>query len=236
MISLLIPLAWYTFSTKGKLETKKLSEEEVAEMPGAILIFYLGIGGLIFVPIFQSVTGLPPFMGVILALAVLWLETDLMHYRYEDRVHLRVPHVLTRVDTSGVLFFLGILLCVASLQTAGVLQVIADGLDAAISSKALIATLIGFFSAVIDNVPLVAATMGMYPIQNYPMDSSFWHMIAYAAGTGGSMLIIGSSSGVALMGMEKIDFIAYAKKASLPVALGYLGGMGVYLLLEPFLR
>jgi NhaD family Na+/H+ antiporter len=235
VVSLLIPLAWYTFRTKGKMETKKLSDEEVREMPGAKIVFYLGLGGLVFVPIFKAITGLPPFMGVILALSVLWLVTDLMHYRHKDRVHLRVPHVLTRVDTSGVLFFLGILLCVASLQTAGILQVIADGLDAAIYSKAVIATLIGFFSAIIDNVPLVAATMGMYPLQNYPMDSSFWHMIAYAAGTGGSMLIIGSSSGVALMGMEKIDFISYAKKATLPVTCGYLGGMGIYLLLEPFL-
>lgn len=236
IVSLLIPLAWYSFKTKGKLTTKKLTHEETKEMPGAKLVFYLGVGGLVFVPIFKGITGLPPFMGVILALAVLWLVTDLMHFRHENRVHLRVPYVLTRVDTSGVLFFLGILLCVASLQTAGVLKVIADWLDVVVQSKAMIATLIGFFSAVIDNVPLVAATMGMYPIQNYPMDSSFWHMIAYAAGTGGSMLIIGSSSGVALMGMEKIDFISYAKKATVPVMFGYLGGMGVYLLIEPLLR
>jgi NhaD family Na+/H+ antiporter len=236
LVSLLIPLAWYTFSTKGKLSMQPLSREEAEEIPGAKVVFYLGVGGLVFVPIFKALTGLPPFMGVILALGVLWLVTDLMHCSHESRAHLRVPHVLTRVDTSGVLFFLGILLCVSSLQTSGILQLVADGLDHTFHSRVVIAVLIGFFSAVIDNVPLVAASMGMYPLQNYPMDSSFWHMIAYAAGTGGSMLIVGSSSGVALMGMEKIDFIAYAKKASLPVGAGYLGGMGIYLLLEPFLK
>ncbi len=236
IVSLLIPLAWFTFRTKGRLTAHKLSHEDTKEMPGAKCVFYLGVGGLVFVPIFKALTGLPPFMGVLLALAVLWCVTDFMHHSYEDREKLRVPHVLTRVDTSGILFFLGILLCIGSLQAAGVLQVIADWMDGAIQSKAMIATLIGVFSAIIDNVPLVAATMGMYPIQIYPMDSSFWHMIAYAAGTGGSMLIIGSSSGVALMGMEKIDFISYMKKATIPVAFGYISGMGIYVLLEPLLK
>ena len=236
IVSILIPMAWYTYRTKGRLTTKKLTHEETKELPGAKLVFALGIGGLVFVPIFKAITGLPPFMGVLLALAVLWLVTDLMHYPHQNREHLRVPHVLTRVDTSGVLFFLGILLCVDALQTAGILQVLADTLDNTFSSKAMIATLIGVFSAIIDNVPLVAATMGMYPIASYPTDSSFWHMIAYAAGTGGSMLIIGSAAGVALMGMEKIDFVSYMKKATLPVAFGYLGGMGTYLLIEPFLK
>jgi NhaD family Na+/H+ antiporter len=236
LVSVLIPLAWYSRQTKGRLSPRPTTEKEAKEMPGARVVFALGIGGLVFVPIFKALTGLPPFMGVILALAVLWCVTDLMHYPYKERVHLRVPHVLTRVDTSGILFFLGILLSVAALQTAGVLQVIADGMSAAIPSKALIATLLGFFSAIVDNVPLVAATMGMYPLQSYPIDSSLWHMIAYAAGTGGSMLIIGSSSGVALMGMEKVDFIGYMKKATIPVALGYLAGMGIYVLLEPVLK
>ncbi|MGC1877945.1 MAG: sodium:proton antiporter NhaD [Rhabdochlamydiaceae bacterium] len=235
IISMLIPLAWYTMRTKGKLSTQPSSESKTATMPGARAVFYFGVGGLVFVPIFKGITGLPPFMGVILALAVLWLITDLIHFPYKEREHLRVPHILTRVDTSGILFFLGILLCVGALQTAGILQVVADWLDVTFKSQATIATLIGFFSAVIDNVPLVAATMGMYPLQAHPTDSSFWHMIAYAAGTGGSMLIIGSSAGVALMGMEKIDFISYAKKVTVPVAFGYLAGMGVYLLLRPFL-
>ncbi len=231
-LSLLIPLVWYTFRAKGKFTTDLPKQHKVQIEPGANLVFFLGVGGLIFVPVFKAVTGLPPFMGVILALAVLWIVTDAMHHRYEERVHLRVPHILTRVDTSGILFFLGILLCVASLQTAGILQVVAEWLNTTVESQSMIATLIGFFSAIIDNVPLVAGTIGMYPLDMYPMDASFWHMIAYAAGTGGSILIVGSSSGVALMGIEKIDFISYMKKASIPVIAGYLGGMGLYLLLS----
>ncbi len=235
LVSLLIPLMWYSFLARGKLTIKKLSHEETKEMPGARMVFYLGIGGLVFVPVFKALTGLPPFMGVLFALSVLWLVTDLMHYSHVERAHLLVPNVLTRVDTSGVLFFLGILLCINALEAAGILQAIAYWLNTSVHSQAMIATLMGFASAVVDNVPLVAAIMGMYPIQNYPIDSSFWHMIAYAAGTGGSILIIGSSSGVAFMGMEKIDFMYYMRKASIPVGLGYLGGMGIYLLLESFL-
>lgn len=232
IISFLIPLAWYSWREKGRLQPHLIPKSEIESEPGAKIVFGLGVGGLIFVPIFKAITGLPPFMGVILALAVLWLVTDFMHYPYQGREHLRVPHILTRVDTSGILFFLGILLCVDALQTAGILQVVANWLDTAIKSQAMIATLIGFFSAVIDNVPLVAATMGMYPLDLFPPDSSLWHMIAYAAGTGGSIFIIGSSSGVALMGLEKVDFISYMRKASIPVTFGYLGGMGAYLLLQ----
>ncbi len=235
VISLLIPLAWFSFRTKGKLTMHKLSAEETAKIPGSKLVFCLGIGGLVFVPIFKGITGLPPFMGVLLALAVLWIVTDSMHHKHEARSHLRIPHILTRVDTSGVLFFLGILLAVDALQTAGFLQVVANWLDATVKNQAAIATLIGFFSAVIDNVPLVAATMGMYSLDTYPPDSSLWHMIAYAAGTGGSMLIIGSAAGVALMGMEKIDFLTYMKKATIPVAIGYVAGMGAYILLKTWL-
>lgn len=231
LISILIPLVWYTLRMKGKIPAQPKSELTAEALPGAKLVFWLGIGGLICVPIFKALTGLPPFMGMILALSVIWLVTDLMHYPHKEREALRIPHVLTRIDTSGVLFFLGILLCVNALQAAGFLQILANWLEEVFKSQAMIATLIGFFSALIDNVPIVAATMGMYPLEAYPIDSPFWHMIAYAAGTGGSMLIIGSAAGVAMMGMEKVDFISYAKKATVPVAIGYLGGMGVYLLI-----
>lgn len=234
LVSMIIPLLWFTKRAKGKITMEPKTTDDAKGEPGAKLVFFLGVGGLVFVPVFKAITGLPPFMGVILALSVLWLVTDLMHHPHKEREHLRVPYILTRVDTSGVLFFLGILLCVDSLQTAGILQVIADWLDTAVQSKAMIATLIGFFSAIVDNVPLVAATMGMYPLESYPTDSSFWHMIAYAAGTGGSILIIGSSSGVALMGLEKIDFITYMRQATIPVAIGFLAGMGAYLLMLPF--
>ena len=231
LISMLIPLLWFSLRSKHKITPPALEQKKTAVEPGAKVVFLLGVGGLVCVPIFKAVTGLPPFMGVILALALLWLVTDLMHHKYEERIHLRVPHILTRVDTSGILFFLGILLCVDSLQTAGILQVVADWLTVTVKSQSLIATLIGFFSAIIDNVPLVAAIMGMYPLQTYPIDSSFWHMIAYAAGTGGSILIVGSSSGVALMSIEKIDFVSYMPKMTLPTAVGFLIGMVVYLLL-----
>jgi Na+/H+ antiporter NhaD/arsenite permease-like protein len=231
LISLLIPLGYYTYRLKGRLAPVQAKDKTVTE-PGAQLVFTLGIAGLVFVPIFKAWTGLPPFMGILISLAVLWLVTDGLHYSYEERSRLRVPYVLTKIDISGVLFFLGILLCVGALETAHILPDLALWLSQKVSSLAGIATLIGLLSAVVDNVPLVAATMGMYPIEQYPMDHTLWMMIAYAAGTGGSILIIGSSSGVALMGMEKIDFISYMRKATLPVLIGYLAGMGVYLLLN----
>lgn len=230
LVSMLIPLAYFTYRIKGKFTKREVDHRNEEREPGANLVFCLGIGGLAFVPLFKAITGLPPFMGVILALAVLWFVTDFLHHKYETRAHLRVPHILTRIDTSGILFFLGILLAVNALETAGILDLLAHWLNDQVSSLPLIATFIGIISAIVDNVPLVAATMGMYPIQQFPTDSSLWMMIAYAAGTGGSIFIIGSAAGVAAMGMEKIDFISYMKKASLPILIGYLAGMGVYLL------
>ncbi len=229
VISVLIPLLYFTLQLKGQKFTPTFETKEERE-PGANMVFFFGVGGLVFVPIFKYFTGLPPFMGVILALGVLWLVTDLLHKDIETRDHLKVTSVLNRIDTSSILFFLGILLSVAALQTAGLLDSIATWLINDVKNLPLIATLIGVFSAIIDNVPLVAATMGMYSLEQFPTDSPFWHMIAYAAGTGGSLLIIGSSAGVAMMGMEKMDFITYVKKATIPVFIGFLGGMGIYLL------
>lgn len=228
LISLVVPLLYYHFKTKGRYAPieKDISKDE----PGSQLVFFLGVGGLIFVPIFKALTGLPPFMGVLIGLSILWLVTDGLHFKHESRRHLRVPHIFTKIDMAGVLFFLGILLCVGALETAHILPNLASWLSEKIHNLSIIATLIGLFSAVVDNVPLVAATMGMYPLEQFPMDHPLWHMIAYAAGTGGSILIIGSASGVALMGMEKIDFVTYMKKASLPVFAGFLAGMGVYLI------
>ncbi len=232
LVSLIIPVVWYLRTFKGRIRSGSVQGSDTAAAPGAKLILTLGMLSLIFVPIFKSWTGLPPFMGVLIGLAVLWLVTDILHRGWEERAHLRVPHVLTKIDVSGVLFFLGILLCVDALQTAGLLRALATWLDSVVHSQAIIATLIGIFSAIIDNVPLVAATMGMYPLEQFPMDHTLWHMIAYAAGTGGSILIIGSAAGVAMMGMEKVDFISYMRKASLPALLGYLAGMGIYLLMR----
>ncbi len=231
IVSLLVPLVIFTFFVKGKF-SKKVELEGSKEEPGGRVIFYLGVCAMIFVPVFKALTGLPPFMGMLISLSVLWLVTDLMHYKHEGRSHLRVPSIITKVDIASVLFFLGILLAMNSLESAGVLDRISHYLSGVIHSESALATLIGIASALIDNVPLVAATMGMYPLSQYPADSALWHMIAYAAGTGGSLLIIGSSSGIALMGMEKIDFFTYLKKATLPVLIGYLAGMGCYLLIN----
>ncbi|MBS0627754.1 MAG: sodium:proton antiporter NhaD [Verrucomicrobia bacterium] len=231
LLSLLVPLVYYSFTIKGSKKLPEIKKEHQVQEPGAKIVFLFGIGGLVFVPIFKAITGLPPFVGMLLALGIVWLITDFIHRDHDYRTHLRVPSILSKIDTSSVLFFLGILLSVAALQTAGLLDTLATWLIQDVKSLPLIATLIGFFSAIIDNVPLVAATMGMYPTTQFPMDSSFWHMIAYAAGTGGSLLIIGSSAGVAMMGMEKMDFITYLKKATLPTLIGYLAGMGLYLAL-----
>lgn len=230
VISLLVPLAFFSIGQKGNYSTPDQDAIDSKPEPGARLVFFLGIGTLIFVPIFKAWTGLPPFMGVLIGLALLWLVTDLMHHPYEQRHYLRIPAILTKIDTSGILFFLGILLCINALETAGILLKVAHFLEREVHNQALIATFIGIISSIIDNVPLVAATMGMYPLSEFPLDHSFWHMIAYAAGTGGSMLVIGSSSGVALMGLEKVDFISYFKKMTLPVLIGYLIGMAIYLL------
>lgn len=231
VISMLIPLGYFSFKEKGNYPPMERDFTKEEPEPGARLIFYMGIGALIFVPIFKWLTGMPPFMGMLISLAVLWLTTDAMHHRHEHRKHLRVPHILTKIDVSSILFFLGILLAIDALEAVGILEIVANWLNDTVRNHTLIAGAIGIFSAIIDNVPLVAATMGMYNLETYPMNSDLWLMIAFAAGTGGSILIIGSSAGVALMGLEKIDFVAYMKRVSIPVLIGYLVGMCYFLLL-----
>lgn len=233
LFSLIVSLLLVSYKMKGKysdvIETKVSKTE-----PGAKAVFFIGIFSLISVPIVKAITGLPPFMSILLGLGIIWLITDLMHHKFDERKHLRVPYVLTKIDSAGILFFLGILLCIGSLEIVGILKNFALFLDKHIANTAVIATVIGLLSAVVDNVPLVAACTGMYSLQTYPPDSSFWHMIAYTAGTGGSMLIIGSAAGVAFMGLEKVDFIWYVKKISLIALVGYLSGMALYLLLDMF--
>lgn len=168
-------------------------------------------------------------MGILISLGFLWLITDLLHGGHKERENLRIPVILTRIDASGVLFFLGILLCIHSLDAAGLLRELAQFLDRYIHSYPVIATLIGLISAVIDNVPLVAAGMGMYDLMTHPTDSLLWQMLAFCAGTGGSILIIGSAAGVAFMGMEKIDFLWYLRKVSLVALVSYLSGVGAYM-------
>lgn len=227
LVSLFVPLLYFSQQMKGHFTTKP--EQEKRE-PGAVLVFVMGVLGLVFIPIFKALTGLPPFMGALFSLSILWITTDLMHFKENKRSHLRMPHIFSKIDLSGVLFFLGILLAVAALDTSGILVQLAAILQKTFATETWIATFIGMLSAIVDNVPLVAATMGMYPLEHFPPDSNLWHLIAYTAGTGGSMLIIGSAAGVALMGIEKIDFISYLKKVSLPAFLGYLAGIATYLL------
>ncbi|OGN55480.1 MAG: sodium:proton antiporter [Chlamydiae bacterium RIFCSPHIGHO2_12_FULL_44_59] len=230
LVSLVVALLLLGWNLKGVYPhiVARAHREEVE--PGARLIFCAGMGALIFVPIFKALTGLPPFMGILISLGVLWLITDVLHSPHETRQHLRLPHILTRIDTSGVLFFLGILLAISALDVGGILQELAEFLNTAIGNLPIIATLIGLISAVIDNVPLVAAGMGMWDMQTYPADSSLWQMLAFCAGTGGSILIIGSAAGVAFMGLEKVDFIWYLKRVSLIALVSYFAGVAAFIL------
>jgi len=193
----------------------------------------VGLLGLISVPIFKSVTHMPPYIGMMLALGIVWLVSEYIHPEEdfdEERKHLYSAHTaLSRIEMSSILFFLGILMAVASLESLGVLQNLAETLDKSIPSQEIVVLLLGVFSAIIDNVPLVAASMGMY---DFAMDDSMWHFIAYSAGTGGSMLIIGSAAGVAAMGMERIDFIWYLKNIAWLAFLGFISGAAVFLLFQ----
>lgn len=233
IVSVVVPALIATFLIKGKHQKEETSFILLPMEPGAKRVLAMGMVSLIMVPVWKGVFGLPPFMGILIGLGLLWLITDLIHFRYgEERWHLRVVHILTKIDTSGILFFLGILLAIDALATAGLLQSLADLLRSWMPNQTYVAVIIGFISSILDNVPLVAATMEMYDMRTYPLDSSLWQMIAFAAGTGGSILIIGSAAGVAFMGMEKVDFLWYLKKISLIALIGYLAGFGVYILLQ----
>lgn len=228
-VSFLVSLAVFLFFVRGKIEAKDEEKVPVEHKGGLVLV--CGVLSLIFVPVFKLLTGLPPFMGILFSMSFMWLLTDLLH-RTEERNHLRVISVFPKLDLSSIFFFLGILLSVGALETAGILEHLAVWLDAAVPSKVAIASIIGVASAVVDNVPLVAATMGMYDLQTYAQDHPFWLLIAFCAGTGGSMLIIGSTAGVAFMSLEKVDFFWYLKKAAIPAALGFAAGIATYVYLS----
>ena len=229
ILAALIPILYVTFRLKGGYDATQLELDKNPLEPGARIVFFFGIVSFLFVPIFKWLTGLPPYMGMLLGLSILWFVTDLLHHKYEHRHHLRIPYILTKIDVSNILFFLGILLSVHALESAGVLQSLATVLNSVLKAHILIAFIIGILSSIVDNVPLVAASIGMYPLSTYPLDSKLWLMIAYAAGTGGSILLIGSSPGVALMGLEKVHFFQYMKKITIPAFLGYIAGMAYYL-------
>lgn len=255
IVSLVVPLIIASFlkSMKGNLSssesnlTTKTTQSEKLLSSNTMLI--MGIGGLIFVPIFKTFTHLPPYMGMMLSLGIVWLVSEYIHPEEKfdkNNKHLfSALHALSRIEMSSILFFLGILLGVGALESVAVIALngektgflmnMAMHLQQIVPNQDLVIFLIGIFSAVIDNVPLVAATMGMYPMDQFPMDSKLWLFIAYSAGTGGSMLVIGSAAGVAAMGMEKIDFIWYFKNITWLALLGFIAGgltfLGIYPLL-----
>jgi len=229
------------FKGEIKVDTE---EDVVAErLLSSKTMLFLGLGMIVSVPVFKTITHLPPYLGMMLALGVVWLVSEYIHPEEEftnERRHLYSAHkALSRIEISSILFFLGILMAVAGLESlvygvvngvdVGTLRYVAELLQGAIPNQDVVVILLGILSAVIDNVPLVAASIGMY---DSPTDSVLWHFIAYSAGTGGSMLIIGSAAGVAAMGMEKIDFIWYLKKVAWLAFAGFIVGAGVFLLLE----
>jgi len=196
------------------------------------IVLFSGIGFLIFVPIFKTVTHLPPFMGMMLALGLMWVITTVIHKNKRPEIYekLTVAKALQKVDTPSILFFLGILLAVSALQSFGLLKEMADFLSNNLKNDYLIGTALGLLSAVVDNVPLVAASQGMYDLSTYPTDHPFWEFLALTTGTGGSAIIIGSAAGVAVMGIQQIDFMWYLKKISWLALIGFAAGIGVFLL------
>ncbi len=237
LICVVVPTIVLSFSMKGNLEKSEIVIENTSSNFERNLIFYIGIGALVFVPIFKNITHLPPFMGMMFSLAFIWIATELIHRKktHEDRKRFSVAATLQKIDTSSVLFFLGILLAVAALQEIGHLKSLAQILNDSLGNIYAINVAIGLLSSIIDNVPLVAAAQGMYdiaPAGEFTANGHFWQFLAYCAGTGGSCLIIGSAAGVAVMGLEKIDFIWYLKKISWLAVLGYFAGIAVYILLH----
>ncbi len=245
VFTMVIPLIVLSFSMKGTVErpdASKLEDKAPTTPKQQITMLIMGVSALLFVPVFKTVTHLPPYLGMLFGLSIMWVATEIMH---RDKViggreRLKVTKILSRVDTPTVFFFLGILTAVAALESAGHLDLLAQTLKDHGLGVYPVAIIIGLLSSVVDNVPLVAASMGMYPIDpfhiQFMQDGIFWELIAYTAGTGGSILIIGSAAGVAAMGLEKIDFIWYMKRVSMLAALGFFAGIGTYYLQESFMQ
>ena len=236
LLSLIVPLGVASVVLKNESIGQPAALENLSsteERDGKIMLF-AGAGSLIGVPIFKTLTHLPPFMGILLALGLVWILSELLHSEKDEEAkkQLSVGYALTKIDTSSILFFLGILLAIGGLESFGYLHALSDQLAKSLGDQNLIVTIIGLSSAVVDNVPLVAATMGMYSLTDFPMDHEMWEYLAFCAGTGGSILIIGSAAGVAVMGMEKIEFGWYLKKIGFLALLGYFAGAGLYLLLH----
>jgi Na+/H+ antiporter NhaD/arsenite permease-like protein len=239
VVCMIAPLIYLSFRLQGTLgEADETPEENHVEgVNGGKLMLVLGVGALISVPIFKTVTHLPPYVGMLLALGVLWVVSELIHPELDAarKKHYTAAGALARIDVPSVLFFLGILMAVGALESMLTLQHFAEFLTRTLGDNRTIITLIGLVSAVVDNVPLVAASMGMYSLDVYPQDHMIWEYLAYCAGTGGSILIIGSAAGVAVMGLEQVDFIWYARKISGIALIGYFSGAATYLALQAIL-
>lgn len=249
IVSMVIPVLILQYSLKGELEepeVKMSSDYEVLDFTSAQrkAVFAIGVGGLIFVPIFKSITHLPPFVGILLVLGVLWTVTEVFYHNLghghdEGGTKRRVVNLLHNIDMSTILFFLGILMAVTCLEEIGVLEALGEGLNVAFDGNHYAVTgIIGVLSSIVDNVPLVAGCMGMYPVAatgDMAVDGIFWQLLAYCAGVGGSILIIGSAAGVVVMGLEKITFGWYMKRVSLLALAGYLAGILSYWLIRTFI-
>lgn len=233
MICFVVPAFVISMQMKGSLGQSELKKEKLLSTSHERkTVFIIGLGCLLFVPVFKTITHLPPYMGIIFGLGLMWALTEMVHSGKDESEKglLSVNHALRKIDTPSILFFLGILLAVSALQSTGILTSLAMALDKSVGNISIITMIIGFLSAIVDNVPLVAAAQGMYSLEQFPTDHFFWEFLAYCSGTGGSILIIGSAAGVAAMGMERIQFGWYLKKIAWLAIIGYLAGAGVFLL------
>jgi len=234
IFSLIVPLLLVSPKMKGTFESPKVVENKTSTSTifERNFVFVLGVSILIFVPIFKTITHLPPFMAILFGLSIMWIITEMIHSGKdtEDKGMLTVVYALRKIDTPSILFFLGILVSISALQATGQLNLLAEWLTTTIANDTIIIMAIGLLSAVLDNVPLVAAVQGMYSLEQYPPDHFFWEFIAYATGTGGSALVIGSAAGVAAMGLEKIEFFWYLKKITWLALIGYFAGALIYIL------
>ncbi|HEX7904303.1 MAG TPA: sodium:proton antiporter NhaD [Chitinophagaceae bacterium] len=235
LVCLLVPIIAMRFVFKGNIQRIKEKNTNEAVSPTTArernIVFFTGIGILLLVPVFKTITHLPPFMGIMIGLGVVWIITEIIHSEKDeaDRKPFTVSHALRKIDTPSILFFLGILLAISALESTEQLDHAARWMDNNLKDQNLIVITIGALSAIVDNVPLVAATQGMYDLSTYPTDHYIWEFLAYSTGTGGSMLIIGSAAGIAAMGIEKIDFMWYLKQIGWLALLGYLAGAIVYI-------
>ena len=231
IISLIIPLIYIHFKLSKDIKSNPLNENNsITTKVEQALILFFGLGILMMVPVFKTITHLPPYMSILLGLGLIWLITEMIHYKKDltNKKHLSVATAIQKVDTPSILFFLGLLLAVGALQLTGILNIFTNWCAQHFSNITALAGFIGLVSALIDNVPIVATIQRMYPVTLYPMDHFFWNLITYSSGIGGSILIIGSAAGVASMGIERINFFWYLRKISLITLIGYLAGLFFY--------